>query len=1041
MTEKAVKEALDILKYDEQKSFKLSFELSTTFAKDGDFAEEFIERDGLSVLISLLKSTKGAFQGYVLAALRSLLLYVNAIDEVAQNPDLVDRLYVLLGTQPESGQKANLNVQKQTLEIFIVIIGMLDDGHKLVNHAAKLRRADTQPYGFIAALLLSPDLLVVRNSLTFLNMLLTKRKACSDKKLKKLIFRLDQGGVMHNVRQLVTVEDDIVKKQLTVFQKLTNVSIPQSFYEAEQWKTKYDSMKKEFDSINETLFVLRQQQPKYLLLKRELARAHETIDALSLMYNTSPNYHPTGRADGKDAYQGIKTVDISQIMENAKVSELRSHIFNRFIEAPEFKEKITKIAVAMGGRRGGGGGGGGPVFRDPFDGLDDIEFEEDRPRRGRGGRGAKGRLPVDSDSDVPPPDSDDDLPPPDSDDDLPPPDSDDDLPPPDSDDDAPPGGAKPRRVGGQKGGKARKGVAGGADGGDDVDVGAPGAGGVKDTGGPTAAGSDGAGTGVAGGVATGEPQQEGGGVAQGTVPSAAGAGAVTNTAADAPPSDDAATAAVGSVDATAQEAAPYYADPAAAAQAYDYSQPQAAYDPNQAAPTYDYSQYQQPAQYSYPTAAAGYGGGYAAAAPATPEIQYWKGPAPTKKMRVFHWDKFKVENDFAFWNKIHNGDIDCSYNYDEFESMFSQKETTAKEKKPVVVKVQLIEAKKFQNISIMLHKLPKIPQIQRGVLDLDDDMIPKESLEAMIAQSPQPEDVKDFTSKQDKKPVEEYEPPEQFFAMVMSTTEFEKRCRAWLFTRDWEENIVSAMKPITRVATAIHDVRQCKSLPYILGLILGFGNMMNCGNKAKGNAPGFHYNTLSKLDTLKDKSGKVSLFSYLVTTVQMQNPSAMEFPEEVKTCLNNVVSVKSDDIEKSVKEASEMLTRFRMQVKTVKDKLLQEGAGEDDVFIVRMTAFYKKAEAELAELQDVVNKLKADFKDVLEWWSCPSRMLSDPKPEEFFSEFVPFVQKFKALAADYVKEKKKQAKKGQKLGADKAAGDGDVMGAIVTQLQEKLVTG
>jgi hypothetical protein len=412
-------------------------------------------------------------------------------------------------------------------------------------------------------------------------------------------------------------------------------------------------------------------------------------------------------------------------------------------------------------------------------------------------------------------------------------------------------------------------------------------------------------------------------------------------------------------------------------------------------------------------------------------------------MRPFHWENFKIENDKAFWNKVHTGEVDCTYNYEEFENMFSQKELEKKEAKPVIVKIQLMDSKKFQNISIMLHKMPKIPQIQRAVIDLDDALIAKDSLEAMIAQVPTAEDAKEFNAQKDKKPVEEYEPPEQFFAMAMSTTEFQKRCQAWLFTRDWADTLANVEKPINRLATAVQSVRSSKHMSYIMGLILGFGNMMNHGNNLKGNAPGFHFNTLNKLDASKDKSGKISMFQYLITTIQEAHPEALDFGEEVKDVLNNVTTIKSEDVEKSVKDATDALNKFRMQVKTVKEKLEKEGASRDDVFIVRMTSFYIQAEEQLKMLQEKQTQLRNNFIDVLEWWSCPAKMLKDPKPEEYFAEFVPFVVKFRSLTAEYFKEKKKQAKRGMKLGGDVAGGKGqeDVMQAIVTSLQEKLVTG
>eukprot|EP00759_Apiculatamorpha_spiralis_P009945 PhF_6_TR16999/c0_g2_i1/m.25732/K02184/FMN2; formin 2 len=1007
-----VKETLDILRYDEQKAFKRSFELIKIFGEDPDFAEEFIENEGLSVLVNLLKTTKGAAQGYVLAALRALLLYVNAIEEVVQSPDLVERLYLLLGAT-EQGQKVNLNVAKQTLEIFIVLIGMLEIGHKLVHKAAKHKRADSQPYQYVANLLVCPDLLVVRNSLTFLNMLLTKRKDISEKKWKKLVFILKEAGVLNKAKELVTVEDDSIKKQLTLFQKLAGVTIPLSFFEAEQWKSRFEEMKKQFETVSESLFVLQQQQPKIRLMKLELQKAQETVQALAAMYKVSPNFHPTKRAEGNIDFGGLQTESVPDITESPAMKSLRDLLFEKIVSSDEYKGKVAKMAGLTGGGRKAGS-----KIVDVFDGLDDDEeFDVPPPRR-------KGKVIDDDDDDGPPPDSDDEPPP--DDDDLPP---DEDEPPPDeSDDDVgpPDPSGKPRAPkppkpnkgkGPGKGGKAGSGAGGSAPGGGGGEGGESQVQGdhpASATGGPGigAASKENPSAGVAQLTAGGQPITQ-----EGTVP----AGTDNTTALPQTPGSP--TAAGGGPPPPPPPRPPGGPPPPGPPPPPGVGVPVPAPAPGAwgAAPTW-----------GAPAAAAG------------PAAVYYKGTAPTKKMRPFHWDKFKIESEKAFWNRIHNGDIDCGYDYEEFENMFSQKEVEKKEKKEVVVKIQLMDAKKFQNISIMLHKMPKIPQIQRAVFDLDDSLIAKDSLEAMIAQVPSMEESKEFNANKDKKPVEEYEPPEQFFAMILGTTEFQKRCQAWLFTRDWADNMANIMKPIDRLRVAVAAVRGSKHLPYIMGVILGFGNMMNYGNNLKGNAPGFHFNTLNKLDASKDKSGKISMFQYLITTIQHHHPEALEFGDEVSAVLNNITTIKSEDIEKSVKDATDALNRFRQQVKTVKEKLEKEGASRDDIFIVRMTAFYVQAEEQLKTLTEIQTQLRDNFIDILEWWSCPAKMLKEPKPEEFFNEFVPFVVKFKALTAEYFKEKKKrEKKKGETLAAGKGkpADGSDVMTAIVNSLSEKLVTG
>merc|ERR1712000_603803 len=105
-------------------------------------------------------------------------------------------------------------------------------------------------------------------------------------------------------------------------------------------------------------------------------------------------------------------------------------------------------------------------------------------------------------------------------------------------------------------------------------------------------------------------------------------------------------------------------------------------------------------------------------------------------MRPLHWDKINVTLiggiEGTIWSKIHDDSrIDTSFDFDEFESMFSQKEVV----------------------------------------------------------------------KEEKKPVSEYNPPEQFVAMVLSMGDvFKPRLAAWTFTLSWKSRMETLRGPLVRVS-------------------------------------------------------------------------------------------------------------------------------------------------------------------------------------------------------------------------------------------------
>ena len=60
-------------------------------------------------------------------------------------------------------------------------------------------------------------------------------------------------------------------------------------------------------------------------------------------------------------------------------------------------------------------------------------------------------------------------------------------------------------------------------------------------------------------------------------------------------------------------------------------------------------------------------------------------------------------------------------------------------------------------------------------------------------------------------------------------------------------------------------LKSSKEVTDVLGLVLAFGNYMNGGNVARGQADGFELDILPKLKDVKCKDNSTNLLHYLVT--------------------------------------------------------------------------------------------------------------------------------------------------------------------------------
>lgn len=945
----SAKEAIDILLYDDPQGMrkrKLLLELQSAVSKT-EFAEQFLEEDGLTIVLQQIKNTTGNVQGALLSVLRGLLVYVNAMDQVAESPDLVDKIYGLL-VPPPDGTPISLSVAKPTLEILIVICGMLEQGHKLMNHAAKRRiGVGVQPYSPLINLLSSNDLLTVHNTLLLMNILLKKKRESSELKAKKLVFRWKECGLMSLLTPLTTTEEREVQKQLTILQRGCNITIPGSWEEASKYKTQFEEMRRRCDAATESLYTFQQQQSKMRLLKAELARAQETVKALSAALPTlSTQYHPSRRfADGGGlpavALASNQLEPIDPTTASRTISDARKKIFEQFVSAPDLRSEVENIIVSRN--------------------LMPAGAHHGASRHGGTRRGRRHYDPNDDDDDLGVP-SDDDLPPPD-DDELPPPEDEDDLPPPpDDDEDTPP---------------------------------------------PTTA--------LHGGVrdATGSSD----------APAAASAGAASaapHTAAPYSPQSTALGEAVA-------EIADAYATPAVAASGGAPPPPpppgRGGAPPPPPPPPGKKGGIPPPPGKAVPGAAQG---------PSKPSREFFKGPAPTKKMKPLHWDKIELKDDagVSVWHRIYNGTAcDTTFDYEEFETMYSQKEVEVKKVEPKPKKLLLLEEGVHRNLSIVLHKLPSIPNVQRALLELDDQTLGREALIAMLAQAPPDEVKRSFLNNANKKPEEEYEPQEKFMAMMIAMPEYKRRVSAWLFTIEWPDNVQAVLKPLDRLQSARDAILKSEHLPHFLGLLLGFGNMMNYGDARKGNAGAIQLALFGRLELTKDNRGKTSLLTHLINSVKLRKPEAIQaFCDEMKPIQNNLNQVKWDDVEKSVDEAKRAVNIFNNQVAGVKKKLIEMGADAEDPFIPRMAEFQLRASAELDQVLQNFETLKASHQQALLYFAIYDQKR---KPEDYFSEMIPFVDKVRKAAQDMAKEARRTTKKGQKLGE---GGLSDVVGKLQEQI-------
>jgi len=96
------------------------------------FAEEFISYEGIRRIIEIIKVTGGNTRSYAINALKSLLVYLNCMEYIKENSDVILELYNILINND------NINTINHTLGIFILISNFLkEESVELIYKAAE----------------------------------------------------------------------------------------------------------------------------------------------------------------------------------------------------------------------------------------------------------------------------------------------------------------------------------------------------------------------------------------------------------------------------------------------------------------------------------------------------------------------------------------------------------------------------------------------------------------------------------------------------------------------------------------------------------------------------------------------------------------------------------------------------------------------------------------------------------------------------------------------------------------------------------------
>ncbi|KAG2371848.1 Formin-like protein [Vigna angularis] len=390
------------------------------------------------------------------------------------------------------------------------------------------------------------------------------------------------------------------------------------------------------------------------------------------------------------------------------------------------------------------------------------------------------------------------------------------------------------------------------------------------------------------------------------------------------------------------------------------------------------------------------GGAGHARAPSNPKVveeadYEGEGYVPKTKLKPFFWDKVQANDQAMVWNQLKAGSF--QFNEEMIETLFGFNSASTekgkgqpkKEASPTPQLIQIVNAKKAQNLSILLKALNVTADEVCDAL-LEGNELPTEFLQTLLKMAPtQDEELKlrVFSGN-----LAQLTPADRFLKAIVDIPCSFKRMEALIYMGTLQEDLTSTRDSFAILEVACKKLRSSRLFLKLLEAVLKTGNRMNDGT-FRGGAQAFKLDTLLKLSDVKGVDGKTTLLHFVVQEiVRTEGIRAARMAKEN----HSFSSVKTDDLLEDVSiESDDHYRELGLQVVSYLSTELEsvkKAAALDADGLVGTTS---RVGHGLIKTRDFVNK-----------------ELSNTKGDKGFCETVKsFVEKAEADVKSLLEEEKK----------------------------------
>ncbi|RXN08892.1 formin-2-like protein [Labeo rohita] len=367
---------------------------------------------------------------------------------------------------------------------------------------------------------------------------------------------------------------------------------------------------------------------------------------------------------------------------------------------------------------------------------------------------------------------------------------------------------------------------------------------------------------------------------------------------------------------------------------------------------------------------------------------------PPRPMKPLYWTRIQLHakkdaKSALVWEKVQEPSVD----FDEFVELFA-KSAVKEKKKPIsdtITKskakqvVKLLSNKRSQAVGILMSSLHlDMKDIQNAILNMDCTVVDLETLQALYENRAQKEEMdqieKHIKTSKDKENAKPLDKPEQFLLQLSEVPQFSERVFCILFQSTFTECVTSVQRKLETLLRVCTALQSSQAVLQVLGLVLAFGNIMNGGNRSRGQADGFTLDILPKLKDVKSSdAGKETCVYPLPEPQDLFQASQMKFEDFQR------------DLRKLRKDLNACSAETEKVCNVSSEEHLQPFKNKMEEFLTRAKAELELQEKQLTDTQRIFLELSVFFS------VKPKAGEKEVSPNTFFTVWHEFSSDFKEL--------------------------------------------